>query len=279
MNWIFIFVFWVVIVVVIFLSEIYRCLFDSQLYAKMKDQVQAKLSELKVKVPETNSERYDFRREFRGKLIASTLYYFSYHMSGSVSQLIRFISVRKLGDRNFSLASLEIEYNSEEFFPVYYVVIPSLIFWVIFIVYLVSSLIRNRYVNNIFSENKISFGTRKIFFLSQKLEEKEVKMRYLNIYRSYKSRRYYWDLVYIALRLGLIVVNLVFDSDDVQKLSLSLIILFLFLFFEIRMRPYSHSVTQRLSITSTGVQILTLLGALFISSEKGRKNQMFDYLI
>ena len=88
------------------------------------------------------------------------------------------------------------------------------------------------------------------------------------MYRSYNDQTFYWDLVYIALRVGLIIVNLVFNDHDVQKLSLSLIVLFIFMYMEIRMRPYNHSQTQKLSIQSTGVQILTLLSALFISDNR-----------
>ena len=95
------------------------------------------------------------------------------------------------------------------------------------------------------------------------------------MYRSYNGNTFYWDIVYIVLRISLIVVNLVFNEYDVQKLSLSLIILFIFLFAEIRYRPYNHTFTQKLSVQSTGTQILTLLSALFLSNNNNSQTMLY----
>jgi hypothetical protein len=57
-------------------------------------------------------------------------------MPGSINVLIQFLSIRSIGNKSFTLISSQIEYQGVSFSPVYYIVIPSIIFWILFLLYI-----------------------------------------------------------------------------------------------------------------------------------------------
>lgn len=73
-----------------------------------------------------------------------------YHMTGSINSLISFLSNRKIGTIEVTLMSSDIEYNSSDFNPIYYIVIPSLIFWLVFMLFVFKLIVRGKNVKNKF---------------------------------------------------------------------------------------------------------------------------------